>query len=96
MQTNPAQALESWHEEKRSAWLYRIVSDAESGTTRQMLFLELAQAAEKQAAIWEAKMVQQGGAELPARYHPRAARTPGRRPCCAAFGPRPCAACWRR
>ncbi|MDP2829415.1 MAG: VIT1/CCC1 transporter family protein [Sulfuricellaceae bacterium] len=43
---------ENWREEKRSAWLYRIISDAESGTVRQMLFLELAQAAERQAAIW--------------------------------------------
>ena len=38
-------ALESWIEEKRSAWLYRIVSDAESGSARQVLFLELARAA---------------------------------------------------
>jgi len=35
-------ALESWTEEKRSAWLYRIVSDTESGTppsfhTRRMV-----------------------------------------------------------
>jgi VIT1/CCC1 family predicted Fe2+/Mn2+ transporter len=44
--------LDSWREEKQAAWLYRIVSDAESGTPRQVLFLELAQAAEKQAAIW--------------------------------------------
>ena len=29
--------LESWHDEKQSAYLYRIVSDAESGTPRQML-----------------------------------------------------------
>jgi VIT1/CCC1 family predicted Fe2+/Mn2+ transporter len=55
-QTNAAQALESWHEEKRSAWLYRIVSDAEAGSTRQVLFLELAQAADTQAALWEAEM----------------------------------------
>lgn len=56
MQTHPAQALASWHEEKRSAWLYRIVSDSESGSTRQVLFLELAQAADQQAALWEAEM----------------------------------------
>jgi VIT1/CCC1 family predicted Fe2+/Mn2+ transporter len=56
MQTHPAQALASWREEKRSAWLYRVVSDAESGSTRQILFLELAQAADSQALLWEAEM----------------------------------------
>jgi VIT1/CCC1 family predicted Fe2+/Mn2+ transporter len=56
MQTNPTQAMASWQEEKRSAWLYRVVSDAESGSTRQVLFLELAQAAEGQALLWQAEM----------------------------------------
>jgi VIT1/CCC1 family predicted Fe2+/Mn2+ transporter len=58
-------ALESWKEEKRSAWLYRIVSDCESGTTRQVLFLELARAAEEQAALWEAEMRKTGLAAPP-------------------------------
>lgn len=48
--------LESWLEEKQSGYLYRIVSDAESGTTRQVLFLELARAADKQADLWLAEM----------------------------------------
>ncbi len=61
--------LESWREEKRSAYLYRIVSDAESGTPRQILFLELAQAAEKQAQIW-AEHLKQAGEVLPGRYTP--------------------------
>ncbi len=56
MQSHAAQALASWHEEKRSAWLYRVVSDAESGTTRQVLFLELARAADGQAALWEVEL----------------------------------------
>jgi hypothetical protein len=42
-------ALQSWREEMRSAYLYRVVSDMESGTPRQLLFLELARAAEEQA-----------------------------------------------
>jgi VIT1/CCC1 family predicted Fe2+/Mn2+ transporter len=71
MQTSPAQALESWHEEMRSAWLYRIVSDAESGSPRQVLFLELAQAADGQAALWEAEMDKLGMAK-PARFVPDA------------------------
>jgi VIT1/CCC1 family predicted Fe2+/Mn2+ transporter len=53
-------AVEGWTEEKRSAWLYRIVSDAESGTTRQVLFLELAQAAEYQAGLWAKEMAKLG------------------------------------
>jgi VIT1/CCC1 family predicted Fe2+/Mn2+ transporter len=56
MQTHATQALASWREEKRSAWLYRVVSDAESGSTRQVLFLELAQAADGQARLWEAEL----------------------------------------
>jgi vacuolar iron transporter family protein len=62
-------ALESWTEEKRSAWLYRIVSDTESGSTRQVLFLELARAAESQAVLWEAEMGKAGIA-VPAAFRP--------------------------
>ena len=61
--------LESWHEEKQSAYLYRIVSDAESGTPRQILFLELANAAEKQAALWVQEM-KKAGIAVPAQYRP--------------------------
>ncbi|HCA28053.1 MAG TPA: hypothetical protein DEP05_10540, partial [Betaproteobacteria bacterium] len=63
------QALASWEEEKRSAYLYRIVSDAECGTPRQILFLELAAAADRQAAIWEG-VVRAGGESTPDRYRP--------------------------
>ncbi len=63
--------LESWSEEKRSAWLYRIVSDAEAGTPRQVLFLELARTADRQAGLWEAEMAKAGVA-VPERYHPDA------------------------
>lgn len=62
-------ALESWAEEKRSAYLYRIVSDAESGTPRQVLFLELARAAETQAALW-AEEVSRTGGTVPGGYTP--------------------------
>ena len=64
-------ALESWIEEKRSAWLYRIVSDAESGTPRQLLFLELAKAADTQAALWETEM-RKADFPIPARFAPDA------------------------
>jgi len=65
------QALESWTEEKRSAWLYRVVSDCESGTPRQVLFLELAQAAERQAGLWAAEMAK-AGVSPPAAFRPDA------------------------
>ncbi|PWB58177.1 MAG: hypothetical protein C3F18_02955 [Nitrosomonadales bacterium] len=61
--------LASWNEEKRSAWLYRVISDSESGTVRQVLFLELAQAAERQAGIWAAQAAKAGVA-LPQAYQP--------------------------
>ena len=61
--------LASWHEEKQSSYLYRIVSDAESGTPRQILFLELAKAAEKQADLWVMEM-KKSGVTPPAHYFP--------------------------
>ncbi len=69
MSTDQSHALESWREEKRSAWLYRIVSDVESGTPRQFLFLELAQSAEQQAELWLAEM-RKAGIAPPAAYRP--------------------------
>ena len=64
-----AQALASWREEKRSAYLYRLVSDAESGTPRQVLFLELARAADEQAGIW-LEEIRKSGSDAPAAYKP--------------------------
>lgn len=61
--------LNSWKEEKRSAWLYRQVSDAESGTPRQVLFLELARAADDQAQLWAAEAAKTG-MTMPASYRP--------------------------
>ena len=61
--------LISWQEEKRSAYLYRVVSDTESGTPRQVLFLELAKAAEEQAELWVKEAAKTGHA-LPASYLP--------------------------
>ena len=61
--------LESWREEKRSSYLYRLVSDAESGTPRQILFLELARAADDQAELW-AREIRKVGSQPPETYHP--------------------------
>lgn len=61
--------LNAWQEEMRSAYLYRIVSDSESGTPRQLLFLELARAAEEQAGIW-AELMRKSGMQPPSAYRP--------------------------
>ena len=61
--------LAAWREERRSAWLYRAVSDLESGTPRQVLFLELARAADAQAAIWAAELAR-SGQPVPEAYRP--------------------------
>lgn len=61
--------IASWREEKRSAWLYRVLSDAESGTPRQVLFLELARAAEEQAVLWQIE-IKKAGVEPPGAYRP--------------------------
>ncbi len=61
--------LQSWREEKRSAYLYRLISDCESGTARQILFLELAQSAEQQAELWAVEM-RKSGVTPPETYQP--------------------------
>ena len=52
--------LTSWTEEKRAAYLYRVVAACEAGTSREKLFLGLAREAEGQAAIWEKKATAAG------------------------------------
>jgi hypothetical protein len=59
--------LNSWYEEKRSAYLYRIISDQESGTPRQLLFLELAKEADHQSELWVAEL-KKIGAETPRKF----------------------------
>jgi VIT1/CCC1 family predicted Fe2+/Mn2+ transporter len=61
--------FESWQEEKRSAWLYRVVAECERGTPREALFNELAQAADEQAELWLAIIVKKGG-QVPTAFHP--------------------------
>jgi VIT1/CCC1 family predicted Fe2+/Mn2+ transporter len=64
-------ALESWREEQRAIYLYRVVAEAESGTPRRALFLELAQAAASQAEIWAREIARAGGS-MPSDYNPDA------------------------
>lgn len=61
--------LKNWREEKRSAYLYRILADGEAGTPRRGLFLDLADEAENQAALWQQVLGNEGGT-APAPYRP--------------------------
>ncbi len=56
----PMNPLESWREEQRSAFLYRVVRRGRGGTTRAELFRRLAGEAEAQAAIWRAQLTARG------------------------------------
>lgn len=51
-----ATTRERWRDEAGSAWLYRAVSEAEPDAARRRLFLDLAAAADKQAAILAADL----------------------------------------
>lgn len=48
---------DNWWEEKRSAYLYSVMAACESNILHKKLFLDLEQAAEKQAALWQATAV---------------------------------------
>jgi VIT1/CCC1 family predicted Fe2+/Mn2+ transporter len=61
--------LESWSEEQRSAFLYRVCAEAEDDDTHAELFRRLAGEAEAQAAIWRAQLTARGHAS-PAPYAP--------------------------
>jgi hypothetical protein len=61
--------LESWQEERRSAFLYRVCADAETDPRRSGLFLGLAGEAEAQAAIWRAQLTARGH-PAPRKYVP--------------------------
>ena len=56
-------ALNSWQEEKQSAWLYRLLAQAEPDVSKRRLFEQLAQAAESQSGVWLAQIKQHGGTE---------------------------------
>lgn len=61
--------LENWYEEKRSVYLYNIIAKKESSKTRKALFRELADMANKQAAIWESELKKSGRA-APKKFNP--------------------------
>lgn len=52
----PLHLVDNWLEEKRAAYLYQIIAGCEKNAEHQKLFIDLAQMAEKQAAIWVSQM----------------------------------------
>ena len=62
-------ALNSWQEEKRSAYLYQIIAETETVAIRHKLFLQLALEAETQAQLWVLEL-QKTGQKVPEAYLP--------------------------
>lgn len=54
--------LENWRDEMQSVHLYRLMAQAEKGTSREVLFSQLADAATAQAAIWLKAVGREGAA----------------------------------
>ncbi len=63
------EALDSWKEEKRSAYLYQALAQIETNPLHKKMFLDLSGLAEKQAQIWEKKLIEAKVA-VPGAYHP--------------------------
>ncbi len=61
--------FESWHEEKQSAYLYRVVADCESAAEIKTMFLKLADAADEQSEHWR-KIAAAKGHALPTAFAP--------------------------
>src|SRR5882724_6421831 len=61
--------FESWHEEKQSAYLYRVLAGCEPAPEIKTLFLKLADAADSQAQTWQ-KIAAGKGLTLPGHFEP--------------------------
>lgn len=57
--------VESWYEEQRAAYLYRLLAQIESGAPRARLFTELAKEAEEQSGIWAQSAARKGVSKMP-------------------------------
>lgn len=62
-------AVDSWGQEKESAFLYRVLAEAEESPRRRELFARLADEAEAQALIWEDR-ARGNGHPTPATFAP--------------------------
>ena len=63
-----ADPFDNWREEMQSVYLYKLMAQAEKGTSREALFNELAEAAQAQSAIWLKSI----GQENPPAFSPNA------------------------
>jgi len=63
------EAMDSWKEEKRSAYLYRALADIETNPVHKKMFLSLSVMADKQADIWEQQM-KAAQVTVPSAYRP--------------------------
>ncbi len=63
------EALKSWQEEKRSAYLYNQISNIEKNPVHKKLFQQLSAMADNQAAIWE-KQLRETRVKIPKKFHP--------------------------
>lgn len=61
--------FESWHEEKQSAYLYRVVAACEKSPEIKAMFIKLADAADHQAQHWR-KLAAERGVNLPESFRP--------------------------
>ncbi len=61
--------IENWKEEKRAAYLYKIVAKADPKASHKKLFLELSVMADKQADIW-AEQIKKAHLTVPTDYKP--------------------------
>lgn len=61
--------LESWKEEKESAFLYRVLTEVETDRAKRELFSKLADTADEQALTWADKLVAEGQ-PAPAHHQP--------------------------
>lgn len=69
--------FKSWFQEKQSAWLYRVIADAEADRRMQRLFRKLGEQAEAQAQLWENRLKMEGS-PVPSFRPTRRARLIGR------------------
>lgn len=61
--------MESWRQEKRSAYLYQVIAQAERIPSRRQLFSALAREAESQAQLWVTEAAK-SGTHIPHNYRP--------------------------
>lgn len=60
---------DNWWEEKRSAYLYSMMAECEKNILHKKLFIDLQNAANKQAGLWEVKM-KENNIQIPPSFVP--------------------------